>query len=41
MDDVIDYLFNNKQPGDKMTLTVLRNGQQKDIQVTLGERPTQ
>jgi S1-C subfamily serine protease len=41
MDDVIDYLFNNKQPGDKMTLTVLRNGQQKDIQLTLGERPTQ
>ena len=41
MDDVIDYLFNNKQPGDKMTLTVLRNGQQKDIQVTLGERPKQ
>jgi S1-C subfamily serine protease len=41
MDDVIDYLFNNKQPGDKMTLTVLRNGQQKDIQVTLGRRPTQ
>jgi len=41
MDDVIDYLFNNKQPGDKMTLTVLRNGQQKDIQVTLGERPNQ
>ena len=41
MDDVIDYLFNNKQPGDKMTLTVLRNGQQKDIQLTLGERPKQ
>jgi S1-C subfamily serine protease len=41
MDDVIDYLFNNKQPGDKMTLTVLRDGQQKDIQLTLGERPKQ
>jgi 2-alkenal reductase len=41
MDDVIDYLFNNKQPGDKMTLTVLRDGQQKDIPVTLGERPKQ
>ena len=41
MDDVIDYLFNNKRPGDKMTLTVLRDGQQKDIQVTLGERPKQ
>ncbi len=41
MDDVIDYLFNNKRPGDKMTLTMLRDGQQKDIQVTLGERPKQ
>jgi S1-C subfamily serine protease len=41
MDDVIDYLFNNKQPGDKMTLTVLRDGQQEDIQLTLGERPKQ
>ncbi len=26
-------------PGDKVTLTVQRNGQQMDIQVTLGERP--
>ncbi len=41
MDDVIDYLFKNKRPGDTMTLTVLRDGQQKDIQVTLGERPKQ
>ena len=39
MDDVIDYLFTSKQPGDKMTLTVLRDGQQKEIVVTLGQRP--
>jgi 2-alkenal reductase len=39
MDGVIAYLFNNKRPGDQITLTVLRNGQQKDIQVTLGQRP--
>jgi 2-alkenal reductase len=39
MDSVIDYLFTSKQPGDKITLTVLRNGQQKDIVVTLGQRP--
>ena len=39
MDSVIDYLFTSKQPGDKITLTVLRNGQQKDIAVTLGQRP--
>ena len=39
MDSVIDYLFTSKQPGDKITLTVLRDGQQKDIVVTLGQRP--
>lgn len=27
-------------PGDKVTLTVLRNGRQKDLRVTLGTRPT-
>ena len=39
MDGVIDYLFTSKRPGDKITLTVLRDGQQKDIVVTLAERP--
>jgi len=39
MDSVIDYLFTSKQPGDKITLTVLRNGRQQDITVTLGQRP--
>jgi S1-C subfamily serine protease len=39
MDGVIDYLFTSKQPGDKITLTVLRNGQQQDITVTLDQRP--
>jgi len=39
MDGVIDYLFTSKRPGDKITLTILRNGQQKDVGVTLGERP--
>jgi S1-C subfamily serine protease len=39
MDGIIDYLFTSKQPGDKITLTVLRDGQQKDIVVTLGQRP--
>jgi len=38
MDSVIDYLL-NKRPGDKVTLTVLRDGKQKEITVTLGERP--
>jgi len=39
MDDVIAYLVKAKRPGDSITLTVLRDGQQKEIQVTLGERP--
>ena len=39
MDGVIDYLLTSKRPGDKITLTVLRDGQQKEIVVTLGERP--
>jgi S1-C subfamily serine protease len=30
----------SKQPGDKVTLTVLRGGQTKDVQVTLGTAPT-
>ena len=29
------------QPGQEVTLTVLRNGEQMDIKVTLGERPTE
>ena len=28
-----------KQPGDKVTLTVVRNGTSQDITVTLGNRP--
>jgi S1-C subfamily serine protease len=39
MDGIIDYLLTSKRPGDKITLTVLRDGQQQDIAVTLGERP--
>jgi S1-C subfamily serine protease len=30
----------SKQPGDKVTLTVLRGGQTKDVEVTLGTAPT-
>ncbi len=38
MDDLIVYLA-DKSVGQKVTLTVLRNGRQQRIQVTLGERP--
>ncbi len=37
--DLLSYLINQTSPGDKVTLTVLRNGQTKDIQVTLQPRP--
>jgi 2-alkenal reductase len=33
------YIENTKHPGDTVTLTVLRDGQRVDLQVTLGERP--
>ena len=36
--DLISYIFKNKSPGDVITLTVLRNGQQKEVNLTLGSR---
>ena len=38
-DDLIAYLIENKSPGDKVVLTVLRGTQKLDITVTLGKRP--
>jgi len=37
--DLISYMVNYKRPGDTVTLTVLRAGQQLDLAVVLGERP--
>jgi S1-C subfamily serine protease len=37
--DLRGWIENNKHPGDTTTVTVLRNGQRQDIQVTLSERP--
>src|SRR5947209_7998364 len=37
--DLRGYIENNKHPGDTATVSVLRNGQRQDIQVTLTERP--
>ncbi len=39
MDDIIAYLQNSTEVGQVVTLTVLRDGQEKTIQVELGERP--
>ena len=38
MDDVISVV-NSKQPGDEVTLTVLRDGHEMEVHVTLGDRP--
>jgi serine protease Do len=41
MDDLIVYLVKETRPGQNVTLTVLREGQRRRIEVTLGERPRQ
>jgi len=38
-EDLIATLVKNHQPGDRVTLTVWRDGRQLDLVVTLGERP--
>jgi serine protease Do len=40
MDDLIAYLSANTSVGDKITMTILRDGKQQDVDVTLGSRPT-
>ncbi len=36
--DLVSYIFKNKQPGDTITLTIIRNNKQKEVQLTLGSR---
>ena len=38
-DDLLALLTTNKSPGDTVVLTILRDGQQIDVTVTLGTRP--
>jgi 2-alkenal reductase len=38
-DEMLSYLFTHKSPGDVVQLQVLRNGQQIEVDVTLGARP--
>jgi len=38
-DDMLAYLIENKSPGDKVVVTVLRGSQKQDLTVTLGKRP--
>jgi S1-C subfamily serine protease len=37
--DLIGYILENKSPGDKVTLTIVRDNKQKEVVVTLGKRP--
>lgn len=37
--DLLGYLMENKSPGDKVSLTVVRNNQEKEVSITLGKRP--
>ena len=38
-DALLQYLINNKSPGDVVVLTVLRDGEELDLEMTLGKRP--
>jgi 2-alkenal reductase len=38
--DFIGYLIKNKSPNDTVVLTVLRDGQEMDLKLTLGTRPS-
>jgi 2-alkenal reductase len=38
-EDLIAKLVSTSRPGDTITLTIWRDGSQRDMQVTLGERP--
>jgi serine protease Do len=40
-EDLVSYLFNNTQPGQTVTLTVIRDGKETPVKVTLGTQPTQ
>ncbi len=37
--DLIGYLMTQKSPGDKVELTILRDGKEMQVTVTLGKRP--
>ena len=37
--DLIGYVLENKNPGDKITVTLIRDNSQKEVVITLGRRP--
>jgi S1-C subfamily serine protease len=40
-DELLSHLITTKSPGDTVVLTILRDGNQMDVTVTLGSRPTE
>lgn len=40
MNDLVVYLERNSRPGDSIDLEIIRDGQERSITVTLGERPS-
>ncbi len=39
-DDLVSYLVNHTEVGQTVTLTILRDGREQQVRVTLGERPS-
>ncbi|MEM0376041.1 MAG: trypsin-like peptidase domain-containing protein [Nitrososphaerota archaeon] len=39
LDDLLTYLVENTSPGDRVVLTVIRDGKAVNVEVVLGERP--
>ena len=39
-EEFVSYLEQNKKAGDTISVTVMRDGQQRDLTLTLGERPS-
>lgn len=37
--DLISYVINEKSPGDQVQLTIIRNGKETEVPLTLGKRP--
>jgi 2-alkenal reductase len=40
-DDLVAYLFSSTKVGQQVTLTILRDGHEQSVAVTMGERPAQ
>jgi len=38
-EDILVYIALNTTPGQTVTLTIIRNGQQRDVELTLEPRP--